>query len=325
MYVQIRLFALVAIMAIPVSAMAMNCPDPKSIKLEFRDGRVANSNFNFTYISYLHRNKKYGNFDFGRCVFNKHDQPVWIKWEKLGLNGGTTKSNDSYSIRYSEDRDDKFNKDSIFWYGPRPEKITPEAIFRPKEVQVDWFYGAKIFRVQMENIANIKNAFISREAFNIELNKLRKIDPRASFRSVALGRVALPANDSVFQRFREGSPDIKNNDFYAVDIIIQQTYDLRGETLLISPAIFVRVDPKDIQIFLNADNKISMNIEGSDKRVLELFSGFSQVSKYSNPKYDFERKNPIEIKFPIRRDTAPLVVNFSKYASISLPIQIPVR
>lgn len=310
-----------------ISAQAEQCRDLDNGEFEVESGRHSDgSRYEFEFFSYFGKESG-GEKVFGRCVFNKHNKPVWIEWKKLGLTGSTTKSNDKYEVEYAGSNTNKKTDKSRLFYGARPDELNPEAIYRLEETgSISPTFELSVLRAQFTENIDLDAALSSPGLFNSEQEKFRNVFSKGSnLRTFVSARVALPINDKVFQRLRDGADDLKNEDFFAVDIFIVQRYSQGGDVIRVRPQFVIAVPESEFRIFENSSVKLEVDLSGTDDRLLEFLRISSTSLSTSQFRIIAGGKESYEFKYPLKRQEATMRMNFSNYAGVEFPVLIPVR
>lgn len=181
-------------------------------------GKIADSNFSFTYESWRkHDTAAPGRpfYRFARCLYNEHDRPLWFDWERTGLENRIVEGGDSAVIFFDEERDDKREADMDLWYGPAPAKIEVSTVLRSKEAALP---RPRLWLAQDTSGPTPAEIFKDPETLSAELQTL---GPAGILRSSGT-KVTIPADTGIGERVRMENGDVSNADLLGVWIILRE-------------------------------------------------------------------------------------------------------
>ncbi|MBO6561636.1 MAG: hypothetical protein JJ959_13920 [Nisaea sp.] len=309
---------LIGIFAADAHPHSRLCPSPKNG--EAAKGGRDDSGYHFEFISFFTKDP-HGDYEFGRCVYNKHSRPLWVEWTKTGLKG-VAKTKDRAYKRFSATDNQWARSDTILYHGVAPENMDVEAVLRPSEVTFSnpqW--GFPTFASMSDQI-NLESALVSRSAFERALDQLRRNtqDKNALFRHLSAARIALPQNSKVFETLRGGggkNTEI-NNQFFSVDITASQYLQFDGEKIRPISIFSIRVDETDLEIFSGSDT-VEVDFLGTDPEFFKIFPSLNEYMKLHEPNFTVKEFSE-SVPFPARRQTVNVVLNFSGYGSVEMPV-----
>lgn len=325
----IRIYLLLSLFLIPTTALANQCRDLDKGDFEKKSGSLNNSNFDFTFVSYLGDTDEGEENIFGRCIFNKHENPVWVEWRKLRLTGAVAKSGDTYKVEFDGKSSDKKTDSSELYYGPRPDELNPDAIYHPDEASAgipDFPSLVKHAQFSSDERLGLEDALQSSQDFEAYTVRLRQdlgnVEALPSSRAYA--RLALPISDEAFRKLREGDEDVNDAEFFSVYVNVVQTYLASDGVLQVLPRLQLGVSRDDLEIFRVSSIPLEASFEGSDDGLLE-FLGVSPQVKADGPVFRTVNDKGLEYAFPVRRRVALLRINFNEYGRVEIPVLLPVR
>jgi hypothetical protein len=301
--------------AAPLSgAIAKDCFRPQK-NVEILDGTHDGDPYAFDFISYLWNNPA-SFFEFGRCVHNRNENPLWIDWRKLGVKG-TAKKDGNVSQYFPQKTDDKHTDKSELYFGARPEKIDADAIFRPDETAL-LLPTAKLWRAEELSEPDLSLALQSKSDFENELVKLSKINDHNVFEVISLVHFALPQNEDAFVAMMDGKGS--DDRFYDVTLAVGQTFQLSGDKVLITPIFQVTV-PEEQRGIAKEGNPINFSVSDTPDIFSMIYPKFVETTQLYAGQLDFNpERSGFSIGFPVFLQTATVNISFDKYAEFSLPI-----
>jgi hypothetical protein len=293
------------------SANANSCDIP--IDGDQFQGRQDNGLYAFEYSSYFWENK-IGLYEFGRCVYNEQDSPLWIDWSGLGLNG-TAKPQREISNKFTVTSESKNIGTTSLFFGAGPLEITPEAVFQPDEVVWDQIANGRVWRAQMDQRPDLLVALQSEVDFQQQFKLLQESGLGDRFVVESSATIALPVDKEAFGRLKEESGyDELNDKFYTFRTSIGYEFKLIDDLPIMREFFSAMVDERDKEIFSIAE-PIFVDVLGES--VVDGFLIDEENLETIKVRYDDGQFD--KIRFPMELRNRTVKMTFGEYGSVLLP------
>lgn len=311
---------------VPGTSRAEPCWRPTN-PIKQLDGDHAENDLAFGYLSSLYRWR--GDFRFYRCVEDRASIPFAVDWKHLDLNTTIEADSNAYTD-FPSRNDDKVVERSSLYFGAAPDKVRPDAVFKPDEAQENSEAGftpregLPVLLAQFDGIPSLSEALTSPRAFEAQVARLREINGEgAVFRSLSYARVFLPVDeeDHALLRTEGGLDDLSGSGFFAIEIAIGETYALNDNLLEIQPQLTIQVPPEDMQRFSLSRYRPSISFEGSGREFLGGTLDVPEQVVLEGPILSWERKQ-LTKSFPIERVEQELTIRIGEFAMVTLPILV---
>ncbi|MEQ8400323.1 MAG: hypothetical protein RH978_04880 [Roseitalea porphyridii] len=280
-------------------------------------GGVISGGFDFTYESWIKERTDTGKWRFERCVRNSHVRPLWFTWKSAGFSAGVVKGDDASRIYFDEVLQDKDDRATEFWYGPRPEKIEPATVLRPSEISWMPVDGAVVWKAQVRQSDGLVQAFADKELF---VGYLTQSAADGLLTLSSGGRIAVPVRDDALSDLADSESQVTNDDFVSVNVSIAEIFSLDENQEPVARLRFVAsVDGPEFSRMLELGYKLPEIVLSTEMESLTKRLGLSDL-QLSEPRLVAEESSPVPVLFPAKRTEGVLVVEFGDgLARLALP------
>jgi hypothetical protein len=287
------------------------CEGPQS-------GEIKNSDFDFTFESWVKENSNNGAYRFERCVRNDHKRPVRIDWQSTGLNG-VVDSDDAIYIGFDEETDEKVTRGRTLWYGPRPDSLVPSTVLRPQEAHAVPDSIPQATLVQFSNGVTLLKALQDPAALNTLINFTPDQQEIVIW---SYARIGVPTRDGALDDLANTEKEIADTDFTSVNISLAEHLSLADSDKARSELkLRISVDEGEFARIRSVEGRIpEITITTNDEAIGSRLLAQQPRIELSAAEQVFSDQQPTLVGFPIKRARNQLTIDFGdNRARITLP------